>query len=252
MEEAVAKPKRKRGLPEHLNVPWTIGDIVIFLVVWVALQVAVVEVLWVLGKIWPAVNSFVAGANSGSNVVATLSIEFISYILGVLVIWYYLNRYKVGLKEVGWRSVSIVKTLLWAGGIMVGVFILTAAALTVVSLIFPGFNANQPQDNQLIPNIHTHTSLAVFGLVLLPPFFEETIFRGFLFAGFAKKWGVWIGAILSSALFGLAHGQANTGVYTFVLGLLLCFTYTKTKSIYPGIGIHMINNLLAFIALYYK
>lgn len=250
--EEVAKPKKRRGLPEHLNVPWTLGDVIVFLVVWVVLQVATVEILWVLGKVWHPIATFVTAASTGSDVVASLSIEFLSYILGVLVIAYYLRRYKVGLKAVGWRSVSVLKTFLWAGGIMVAVFILTAAALTLVTVLFPGFNANQAQDNQLIPSIHTNTSVALIGLVLLPPFFEETIFRGFLFAGLAKKWGVWIGAILSSAIFGLAHGQANTGVYTFVLGLLLCFTYTKTKSIYPGIGIHMINNLLAFVVLYNK
>src|ERR1700739_2449917 len=107
MEEVEAKPKKRRGLPEHLNVPWTLGDIVVFLIVWVVLQVATVEVLWVLGKLWHPIAVFVQDASTGSNVVASLSIEFLSYILGVLVIAYYLRRYKVGLKAVGWRSVSV-------------------------------------------------------------------------------------------------------------------------------------------------
>ncbi len=85
--------------------------------------------------------------------------------------------------------------------------------------------------------------------MILPPIIEETVFRGFIFPAFAKKWGVIWGAIASSILFGFAHLQANVGVYTFVIGLLLCFLYVRLKSIIPGIFFHMLNNYLAFVAL---
>jgi uncharacterized protein len=57
------------------------------------------------------------------------------------------------------------------------------------------------------------------------------------------------GAVLSSGLFALAHGQANIAIYTFPLGLLLCFMYVRLGSIVPGMALHMINNYLAFVAV---
>jgi membrane protease YdiL (CAAX protease family) len=82
--------------------------------------------------------------------------------------------------------------------------------------------------------------------VLLPPIIEETIFRGFIFPAISTRTGVIWGAILSSLLFGAFHGQANVFVYTAILGLLLCFMYVRTKSIIPGMVLHMLNNFLAF------
>jgi hypothetical protein len=70
-----------------------------------------------------------------------------------------------------------------------------------------------------------------------------------VFPALAKRTGLVWGAIFSSALFGLAHGQANLFVYTMILGLVLCFIYVRTKSIVPGIILHMLNNFLAFIVL---
>jgi membrane protease YdiL (CAAX protease family) len=65
----------------------------------------------------------------------------------------------------------------------------------------------------------------------------------------AKRWGVITGAIVSSAIFGLAHAQANISIYTWLLGLLLCAMYVRLKSIIPGMALHMLNNYLAFLAL---
>ena len=84
--------------------------------------------------------------------------------------------------------------------------------------------------------------------MLVPPVLEETIFRGFIFPAISKRTGVIWGAILSSALFGLAHAQGNITVYTFVLGLVLCFMYVRLRSILPGMALHMLNNYLAFLA----
>jgi hypothetical protein len=126
---------------------------------------------------------------------------------------------------------------------------LSNLVLILVSVLVPSFNANQAQTNEFTGSAGSHQSLALIALVLLPPILEETIFRGFLFPALAKKWGVGWGAIISSAIFGIAHAQANISIYTFVLGLLLCFMYVRLKSIFPGMAVHMLNNYLAYIAL---
>jgi membrane protease YdiL (CAAX protease family) len=133
--------------------------------------------------------------------------------------------------------------------ILIAFMVAANALLWLVSTLVPTFDANQAQENEFIGAAGAHPSLALVALVLMPPILEETIFRGFMFPALAKRVGVMGGAILSSILFGIAHWQANIGIYTFVLGLLLCFMYVRLRSIVPGILLHMLNNYLALIAL---
>jgi membrane protease YdiL (CAAX protease family) len=127
----------------------------------------------------------------------------------------------------------------------IGVFALTA----LVALLVPAFDAGQAQTNEFTGQTASHPSLTLMALVIIPPIIEETVFRGFIFPALSRRRGLVFGAIMTSILFGLAHLQANVSIYTFVLGLVLCYMYVKLKSIVPGIILHMLNNYLAFIAL---
>ncbi len=240
----------KRPVPEFLQVPWGVRDVVVLVVAWFGLQIVVALVLaWGLAPFVPAVATFVKAANNGS-VGPNFALYLLDAALGLGVVSLYLRKYHVGWNEVGWRKVNIGRALLYLVGILVVFVASIGIILGLVSVLVPGFNANQPQTNDFTgATSGSGHSLALVALVLLPPVLEETIFRGFIFPALSKRAGVVWGAILSSALFGLAHLQANISVYTFVLGLLLCFMYVRLKSIVPGIFVHMLNNYLAFIAL---
>ncbi len=93
-------------------------------------------------------------------------------------------------------------------------------------------------------------TLIFVALVLLAPFVEEVLFRGFLFRAFRRTFGFWIGAIGVSLLFAVAHGQANVGVDVFVLSMFLCYLREKTDSLWPSIALHALKNLVAFIVLF--
>jgi membrane protease YdiL (CAAX protease family) len=237
-----------RDLPEFLNVPWTIGDLFVFVALWFGIQILIVLLLRGLSPYVPVVAQFLRAASNPNNVSASFVLELIDAVAGFGVVWYYLNKYKVGWSAVGWRKVSIWKSLAYLGGILLFFIVVSNLLLLLVQVLVPGFNANQAQTGDQTIASGSH-SLAIIALVLLPPILEETIFRGFLFAALAKRWGMVWGAIISSAIFGIAHWQANISLYTFVLGLLLCFMYVRLKSIVPGIFVHMLNNYLAYIAL---
>jgi membrane protease YdiL (CAAX protease family) len=155
-----------------------------------------------------------------------------------------------GWQAVGWRRVNIWRAL---GTLLMvfGIFILVVAGVfTLVTLLFPHFNANQPQVNEFTGAAgKSHHNIALLALVIIPPIIEETYFRGFLFPALSRRLGLIGGAIVTSLFFGLAHLQANVSVYTFVLSLVLCYLYIKLKSIVPGIVLHMLNNFLAYLAL---
>ena len=239
----------RRELPEFIRVPWGIKDAVLVVLLWLVLQVVLAVALGVAGNYFPAVQQFLVESN---NLAATFSIYVLQVALGLGLVALFARKYKAGWSTLGWRKVSIARTLGYIAAILIIFIILAQLALTLVKYLVPGFNPDEAQNNDFTQNAASNRSLALIALVLLPPIFEETIFRGFIFPAFAKRTGVIWAAIISSVLFGFAHGQANIFVYTLVLGLLLCYLYVKTKSIIPGIIVHMLNNLLAFYALAQK
>ena len=87
--------------------------------------------------------------------------------------------------------------------------------------------------------------------VIVAPFAEEAIMRGFLFGKLRQsKMPFWPAAIVVSLLFAVAHGQWNVGVDTFILSMVACWLREVTKTIWPGVVIHMIKNFVAFMVLF--
>jgi len=88
-------------------------------------------------------------------------------------------------------------------------------------------------------------------IIVAAPLSEEIFFRGFVFGGLRRRLPLWPAAIIAGALFGAVHftGASSAGVLPqlAVLGIILCWLYDKTGSIWPTIAVHMLNNLLAFI-----
>jgi membrane protease YdiL (CAAX protease family) len=240
--------RRKRELPEYLKVPWGVRDIVVFVLAWFGSQLIIGLGLALLSSFLPPVKQF-RNAIAGGNVDASFVLNLGGIAIGLGLIALFLRKYKVNWSAVGWRRVNLLKMLKYLFAALIIFVVMANVALVVVKLLVPSFDANQAQTNDFTNAMGSHQSLAFIALVLLPPIFEETVFRGFIFPALSKRAGIIWGAVLSSILFGAAHGQPNLFVYTSILGLLLCFMYVKTRSIVPGVLLHMINNYLAFLAL---
>lgn len=82
------------------------------------------------------------------------------------------------------------------------------------------------------------------------PISEEVFFRGFLFGGLARGMPTWLAAVISGALFGLPHLATGAAAVPplAILGVILAFVYWRTGSLWPSIGLHMLNNGIAFAA----
>jgi membrane protease YdiL (CAAX protease family) len=240
----------KRELPEQLKVPWGIPQALIAsALVWIGLPLVILIFARLLAPYIPIDNSFLNGLRNN-----TVDANFVEVVIdaaaGLGLVAYYLRKYKVKWSAVGWRTFNPWKAIATLAAIFVIFIVGVDLLLGLVSWLVPSFNANQTQSNDFTGNVaQQHHLIAILALVIIPPIIEETVFRGFIFPAFAKKWGTWAGAICSSILFGFAHLQANVSLYTFFLGLLLCFMYVRLKSIYPGMALHMLNNYLALMAL---
>ena len=81
------------------------------------------------------------------------------------------------------------------------------------------------------------------GLWMLPlaliaaPLFEEFIFRGLIFGGLRRSFGVWPAALASAAIFAIVH-PAISIVPVFVLGVCAALVYERSRSLLAPMIVH--------------
>ena len=105
-------------------------------------------------------------------------------------------------------------------------------------------------DADLIWATPSLTAISLVEYVVFAPLFEELAFRGLLFAILRRKFSFLPAALISAAIFGVAHGYGLVGLLSVCWsGMLWAWIYEKTGSILPGILAHAINNLLVCLAV---
>lgn len=231
------------------QVPWKPSQaLLVFLLPFVVLPITIFFWLYVLAPFSPSVETLLNLLESGDPVTSFALVLF-DAIFSYTLIAYYLKKYCVSWRELGFKRFSVIKAILTVVLMLVAFIIGIELIYQLVQALMPGFDPNQAQENEFTKAAPQFKPYSLIALVILPPLVEEAIFRGFMFPAFAKRFGLIVGAIFSSAMFGLAHMQPNIIVYTFFIGLVLCFLYARTGSIIPGIVLHMINNYIAYAAL---
>jgi len=162
---------------------------------------------------------------------------------------------KTSLRRLGFRSL----TLSDIGYIAAATLAMVVVTNGTASLLQAAFHTkvNEAAMNTYL-SMKTPLAKAQFALlgVLVAAVFEETLFR-FLIFNAVRKWsGFWTGAIVSGALFGLAHLQAAPLLQNIELalplglgGVLLCAVYAKTRNAYAPIVTHGIFNAVTLVAL---
>ena len=78
------------------------------------------------------------------------------------------------------------------------------------------------------------------------PFAEEMFFRGIPMTRLEPVVGSIGAAVISSLLFGLAHGTPIAIGYAFFIGLVLALIYRKYRTILPGIVCHCFFNMSSY------
>lgn len=183
-----------------------------------------------------------------SQLVYRLLIYCLMVALFALVVWY--RSRKVGLSDISltrlpsWGDIG-----LGAAGLVL-YFLLASIALAVAAKWFE-VNTSQAQDLGFTHLGGNEQLVAFIVLVVLTPFFEEVLFRGFLYGRLRQvraPW--WVPAVVVSVLFGLAHWQWNVGIDVFCLSMVACALREVTGSIWAGILLHMAKNMLAYLVMF--
>jgi hypothetical protein len=82
------------------------------------------------------------------------------------------------------------------------------------------------------------------------PFAEELFFRGVLYAWLRGRWGVWVGVIVSSLIFGLVHLSPVVIIGAIPLGIVTALVYERTKSLWSSVIVHLAFNSLGLLLFY--
>jgi membrane protease YdiL (CAAX protease family) len=148
-----------------------------------------------------------------------------------------------------------VRFSLAAGAVIaaaVGYYIVTAVYASLVRL---HGTDKLPSELRVSSSTAALVAAAVF-VCVIAPMAEEVFFRGFIF-GALRRWrisiggrelGTWLAAIVTGIFFGFVHAGSASAQYLVPLGFLgfvLCLVRWRTRSLYPCMALHAINNSLA-------
>jgi membrane protease YdiL (CAAX protease family) len=135
----------------------------------------------------------------------------------------------------------------------VGWMVLAYLSYVVIAAVYSSVFSIKSQED--LPNDLgiDNSTLALVGVAILvtvvAPIAEEFFFRGYYFTALRNWKGPWLAVILSGATFGAIHFGSAPAPYIpplAVLGMALALLYWRTKSLYPGMALHCMNNVLAF------
>ena len=100
--------------------------------------------------------------------------------------------------------------------------------------------------------IYASVSLVVLTgilVVLVAPIAEEIFYRGFLFAGLGRRFGVVAGALGSSVLFAAVHFDPGSLIPFAVVGVVFALVYWRSRSLNGAILAHGLFNAISFVVL---
>lgn len=112
----------------------------------------------------------------------------------------------------------------------------------VLSLLPESLIADYVQTSEALLGKFSFVQLVATALIV--PFVEEIFFRGLILSRLQKGMPHVAAVVLTSLLFGIAHGQSIWIAYAFLLGCVLAVIAHQTQSITSSMIIHMIFNLL--------
>lgn len=188
-------------------------------------------------------------ANQGAFIMGAALVSLVAF--GGSVFWLGVRRHPHG-----WRAVGLQRTSAgWlALSILLGVCFVPIS-LTLTTAI--GAALDVPVDlsggsEPVFDSVPIGDFLLAFvGTALIVPFAEEIFFRGMLYQWIATRTNLWLGLLISSAVFGAVHFSAVSWLSLSLAGVLCAVVYTYSGSIWNATALHAANNGTVVIVSYF-
>lgn len=138
------------------------------------------------------------------------------------------------------------------------IYFVLLVLVTIVLGQFTNLNVDQAQDLGVAEQNSLPGLAAIFVmLVILPPLYEEILFRGFLFNMLKKYGSLLVAWLLTCLLFGAAHlefGNLNwiAAIDTLIFSAFLIYISQRHQSLYSAMLMHATKNAIAFYVLFVR
>ncbi len=237
-------------VPPSLPEMWKISDLIL-LILFIPLDLFLSNLLALTGYLllrpwvgWRANLTFLS-----HNVFFLLALQTIFYVfllayLYLMIVVHYRRPFWAAIR---WRRLSLGQaSRFFLGGIALAFAVLFAPALFPESKSFPL--------EKMFNSPAAAYALGAFA-ILVAPFMEELLFRGVLFAFFEKYGGLRFAVVGTALLFAGLHvpeywGAWNHVLLIFVVGITLSLARGITKSVTPGVILHLAYNATLMAILF--
>ena len=160
-----------------------------------------------------------------------------------------------------WREIGYVRPRSWIGSLAVGILFGSAFKFLMKMIVMPLLGA--PPINLAFHYLAGNTAalpVAIYAMIVVAGFGEETVFRGYLFERFGKLFGrgAWASiliVLITAVWFGLAHYpvQGLAGVeQAMITGLVFGTIFAVTGRIWLLMFAHAAFDLTALAIIYWN
>ncbi|MBK5444544.1 CPBP family intramembrane metalloprotease [Peribacillus sp. TH16] len=148
------------------------------------------------------------------------------------------------------NQASIPTSILWA---IAGVFLaLIAQSLAGSIEQMLGVKSESENTQNLISLIY-EVPMVIFVTSVIGPILEEILFRKIIFGSLNKRFNFFISALISSVIFGLAHGELEHLLLYSAMGFTFAFLYAQTGRILVSMVAHIaMNTLVIILQVFYR
>jgi len=220
-----------------LKVPWSGGDIVR----------ALVLTICAVGLVLLVSTLVLNGDRAEDEVLLPGALWLLAIQTGVLAgsAWLFSARkYGGGLAVLGFGSPLGRFPYLLAAGVWVAALVVSVLWSLLVIWIGPEWLKPPDTAGALTSQFGANTIGLILVVIVWGPIGEELFFRGFVLPGLVARFGVTGAVVLSSGLFALFHLDPGSLVPTFVLGVALAWIRMRTRSVWPAVMAHSLQNAL--------
>lgn len=151
-------------------------------------------------------------------------------------------------RELFWRSIVFCGKLPNLGDAWMPLYLSFCIVLNMISRTNP-LLARIPFDSVFIEAKIIGNIVIIFSTLVVAPFVEEILFRGFLYPALKKSGGMIFSIVITSGLFTLAHYPQIKNDYTFMAGIfflsvIITYGRAKTGSTMLAVIMHHLYNLI--------